>query len=71
VFLSQHFTHRLPRWVKQSTVNHRIRAGKVDILKDTQGLSIYLFPVTIKAILVDNNYLAGLNLAEKAGADVV
>src|SRR5215208_1500722 len=69
--LCQDLAHPVPGACDLTTVEARVRTGEVHILEDAQSAARGLGPVARQALVVYNDDLAGLHVAQVPGADDV
>src|SRR5918995_999001 len=69
--LRQDLAHPMPGACDLATVEARVGPGEVHVLEDTESPARGLGPVARQALVVYNDDLAGLHVAEEPGADDV
>src|SRR5829696_7986819 len=69
--LCQDLAHPVPGACDLTTVEARVRTGEVHVLEDAQSAARGLGPVARQALVVYNDDLAGLHVAQEPGADDV
>src|SRR5919112_542025 len=69
--LSQNLTHPVPGACDFATVEARVGTGEVHVFEDAEGAARGLGPVARQALVVYNDDLAGLHVAQEIGADDV
>ena len=58
--------------VEELVADDAVGAGEVDVLEDAEGVALLLDGLHgVEAVLVDDDRLAGLDLADELGAEVV
>src|SRR5215210_1974393 len=67
--IGQELTHPVPGAGDLASVEARVGTGEVHVFEDAQSTARCLGPVAHQALVVNNNDLAGLHVAQEPGAD--
>src|SRR5829696_8939546 len=67
--IGQELTHPVPGAGDLASVEARVGTGEVHVFEDAQSTARSLGPVAHQALVVNNNDLAGLHVAQEPGAD--